>query len=108
MICKVDGCGKKKFAVKLCAMHYSRLHRNGDINKLLKASPGSGCITPHGYKILTVNGRRVYEHRLVVEKKLGRRLKKTEIVHHLNHITTDNRPENLELTNQSFHSKLHN
>lgn len=50
----------------------------------------------------------VFEHRLIVEKYIGRYLTKTELVHHIDENVSNNSPENLFVfENKSAHFKFH-
>lgn len=55
----------------------------------------------------TSNGY-VYEHRLIMEKHLGRLLKPWEVVHHIDRDRSNNNLSNLQLTSNSEHAKHHN
>lgn len=36
------------------------------------------------YKALKINGKKIDEHRLIMEKILGRKLQRNEVIHHIN------------------------
>lgn len=63
------------------------------------------------YRLISVteNGKRkqVFEHRLVMEKHLGRKLLPSEVIHHKDGNGLNNALENLEVMEQSEHQNEH-
>lgn len=76
---------------------------------------GGRLIASNGYVIVRVGvGHHLadvrgyaYEHRVVAEKSIGRRLEKGEMVHHINGVKTDNRPENLQVVRNNAEHLFH-
>lgn len=87
-----------KFCSKNCAYEWRKCKT--------KLNPGSWL--ENGYRVIyTSDGKGIKEHRKVMEEYLGRELKKSEAVHHINGNKEDNRIENLMIMTHSEHSKLH-
>lgn len=71
-----------------------------------------GGIMPYAYRQIRLApgkgpGKFIGEHRLVMQNHLGRKLLSSEVVHHKNEDTRDNRIENLEIMSLSEHAKHH-
>jgi len=92
--------GERKFCSHQC---YANWHQ-GENHSLFNPE---GSQRDDGYIRIAVNGRRTYLHRYLMEQKLGRRLNKEEHVHHLDGDNENNTLENLSLTNNPEHRKLH-
>jgi len=54
------------------------------------------------------NNGQILLHRYIMSLKIGRALKSSEIVHHIDSNIENNHPDNLEILDKSKHFKYHN
>ena len=99
--CQAAGCDGVAVSRGYCNKHYSRLRQGVPIDSDDRRPTGTGHLDRNGYITVGVAGRRVLQHRLVMEQHLGRELLPGENVHHINGVRDDNRIENLELWTKS-------
>jgi len=123
IIKKVCPCGKiifvksfiahrKKYCCKICFYKYHG-RRSGLKYILVKENPTwfkyKEQVVPDkkGYIRRTIRGKSRRMHVVIMEEHIGRKLQTNEVVHHINHIKTDNRIENLQLLTKKEHDNLH-
>lgn len=103
---KVSSARCRQCHIKLAgAIRLSRpIHRRP--SKDVVYNEGRAYLLLHGHHLADKKGY-VLRYRLVAEESIGRRLLPGEVVHHINGIKDDDRPENLRVMTLSEHASLH-
>ena len=89
------------------ASEKQRGERNHRYGKRSTAWKGGRRIKHDGYVSIWIGCKYEYEHRMIMQKYLGRDLTPDELVHHIDGDKTNNKIENLEIVDRSNHLRIH-
>ncbi len=103
------GYRKPHRGYKMNLTEEQRAKRYKNLQRYVDSITISGIsLKPNGYYEITIGPNKYRPlHVVIMEKHIGRHLRSNECVHHINHIKTDNRIENLQLMTRAEHSRLH-
>lgn len=88
---------------KFCSSTCAGIGHRGSNNYRFKSGSIDGC----GYRVIYVDGKKILEHRHVMQSHLGRPLRRDEIVHHVDENKLNNDISNLQLLDRASHALLH-
>lgn len=92
-ICSIEGCVRDTCGQGLCRMHYERVRKGRPVGgpSPQRRKSGEGSLS-NGYKVVTTapGSPPRLEHRVIMERLLGRPLERHESVHHVNGSRSDN------------------
>lgn len=103
---KCLNCGKEiKITAKRKNKKFCNVKCSGEYrSKTCEHKVWEGCT---GYRYVCQGNKSISEHVLIMEKHIGRKLSKDEVVHHKDFNRNNNDINNLQLMTRSEHSKLH-
>ena len=104
MLCKICGQKETRTGRPTCSQKCGGILRRRPMGLRKK----DGYICKDGYRMVRHNKWYIKEHRKLMSERIGRELKKKEVVHHWDEVRLNNEKENLALfKHQAAHKRLH-
>ena len=113
-ICLIQDCESPVDSLGMCGKHAQRMRRYGDPNYFTpeetRRANNRQSQLARFQEVKPTTYRKQYgrhQHRVVAEQMLGRPLKPSEIVHHIDGNKHNNDPSNLQVMTQAEHIREH-